>query len=444
MPLNSISWALLVIGYGLIYYLAINAQFAVLATFIIQAFFGNYFLAIIGVCLSSIMIVNIVKEVINIRVKVFKEQNLGASTIFKLAKIIVVIKSLAYYTRLCLFPKRMGLYHTYEYHYSEKTEQENKWFWWGFVLLLGMIGGFWFGNTIIRFGILWYLAYLFIFLNWITIHQFVSERYVYIPVIGICVLVAYGISILDGLFFNSFPVIFALITGIALMRTWAHLSTYQDEVAFYQSNIWNFPDSEVAFANLGVVFTRCNLIGSAMDMWMVSTKINPDYDVGHYNLHSLWKQRGDLKKAKEFLEKAIQSKSCHFRELWAKELEQLNHEINYVNERNKLLQQINELSKDIANKEMVEKITLQLTAIDNIHKKFEESKNQNLVLVQQEEKQLKEKLVNLEKIRANLSQPVNIEDLVKIRDQNFILVKETVNKMLEKINEATKGGISTQ
>ena len=299
-----------------------------------------------------------------------------------------------------------------------------------------MIGGFWFGNTIIRFGILWYLAYLFIFLNWITIHQFVSERYVYIPVIGICVLVAYGTFLLDGWFFNGFPVIFALICGIALMRTWAHLPTYQDEVQFYQSNIWNFPDSEVAFANLGVVFTRCNLIGSAMDMWMIATKINPDYDVGYYNLHSFCKQQGNLTKAKEFLEKAINSKHCHFKELWTKELEQLNHEIGYVDERNKLTQQISELSKDIANKEKLDKIILQLTAIDNLHIKFQESKNHNLVLLQQEEKQLKERLLNLEKNKENLLQPITMEDLIKMRDYNFSLVKEGINQLVSK-NEKT-------
>mgnify|MGYP001607650870 CR=1 FL=1 len=156
--LQSLIFGLGVVGYGILYYISTTAQFAVLATFALQAFLGNYFLAIMGFIISLMAGLGIIKEVIGLRTNVFKEQNLALSTKFKPQKIIVAIKSLAYYTRLCIFPKRLGLYHTYEYHYSEKTEKEDKWFWLGFIILLGFIAGFWFGNNIIRFAIVWYFA----------------------------------------------------------------------------------------------------------------------------------------------------------------------------------------------------------------------------------------------------------------------------------------------
>ena len=373
----------------------------------------------------------IIKKRVKLRTNVFKEQNLAYSTNLKLQKIIVAIKSLAYYTRLCIFPKRLGLYHTFEYHYSDKTEKEDKWFWLGFIMLLGFMAGFYYGNSIVRFAILWYFAYIFVFLNWITIHQFVSERYVYIPNIGICLLIAYGLLTLDKFFFGEYPVLMALIGGLYLMRTWVHLPTYNEEVSFYQSNIWNFPDSEVAFGNLGVTYMKCNLIGSAVDMWQIALKINPAYDVAHYNIHSILKQRGDFINAREYLKKAIDSLQCHFKELWIKEMQQLEHEIAYIQELNVLSQQLTILEKDPAKLEEARNIRKQLDEVNNLHIKFGENQKKNLTFIQQEENQLKTRLIQLEQDKATISKPITPEEIVKARDTNFIFIKETVNKLIK-------------
>ncbi len=420
-PLSSSYLALSVIIYACLYYLSITAQFATLATFAIQAFLGNYFLAIIGLIISGLAGLGIINSVIKNRTSIFKEQNLAQSTTLKLSKIIVAIKSLGYYTKLCFFPKRMGLYHTFEYHYSETTEKEDKWFWGGFLLLTGFALAFWFGSYAVRFAIVWYFAYLFIFLNWITIHQFVSERYAYIPVIGICLLLA--------LILQYSTILFAFVVGLYLMRTWVHLPTYQDEVLYYQSNIWNFPDSEVAFSNLGVTYLKLNLYGSAMDMWAISVKINKDYDVGYYNLSSVLRQKGDLVKAREYLSKAVNCPSCHFKESWDKELKQLDHELAYINELNQLSDKLTQLEKDPTKAQEVANIKKQLEQVNNLHKVFEESQKKNLTLIQQEQDSLKTRLIQLEKNKEEVSKPLTSEKLIEARDKNFMIIKNSVNNM---------------
>lgn len=432
-PLSSVHLALSTIIYACLYYLSITAQFASLMTFAIQGFLGNYFLAIIGLIISGLAGLGIIKSVIKNRTNIFKEQNLAQSTTFKLTKIIVAIKSLGYYTKLCFFPKRMGLYHTFEYHYSSSTEKEDKWFWGGFLLLTAFAFAFWFGSYAVRFAIVWYFAYLFIFFNWITIHQFVSERYVYIPIIGICLLLA--------LVLQYSTILFAFVVGLYLMRTWVHLPTYQDEVLYYQSNIWNFPDSEVAFSNLGVTYLKLNLYGSAMDMWAISVKINPDYDVGYYNLSSVLRQKGDLVKAREYLLKAVSCPSCHFKEAWDKELKQLDHELAYINELNQLSNQLTQLEKDPAKAQEVVNIKKQLEQVNNLHKVFEESQKKNLTLIQQEEDSLKTRLVQLEKSKEEISKPLTSEKLIEARDKNFMIIKNSVNNMykVESPNAENKG-----
>ena len=432
---TGIHFSFVTIAYLIFYYISITAQHSFLTTFAIQLFLGNYFFGIIGAVISLGAGLGIVKEVIGIRTSVFKEQNLGHSTSLKIQKVIVAMKSLAYYTLLCFFPKRLGLYHTFEYHYSEKTERENKWFWLGFLLFLISLAGFWYGNIIVRFAILWYFSYIFVFLNWITVHQFVSERYAYIPVIGICILTAYGISLLDGLFFSGSPVLMALIGGLYLMRTWVHLPTYNNEVSFYQSNIWNFPDSEVAFGNLGVTYMGCNLLGSAVDMWQIAAKINPGYDVALYNISSVLQQRGDFVNAREHLKKAIDSPQCHFRELWTKQLEQLEHEINYIQELNNLNQQLVILEKNPEKTKEVGEIRRQLDEVNSLHKRFEEKQKQELSIIQQEEDQLKTRLIQLGVNRQRISIPIIPTEIIKMRDNNFSFIKETVNNIVK--SEAT-------
>ena len=122
-----------------------------------------------------------------------------------------------------------------------------------------------------------------------------------------------------------------------MIRSIMHIPTYDNEIKFYQSNIWNFPKSEVAYGNLGVSYLRIGMVGTALDCWNTSIRINPDYDVPYYNIYSHYRsnafvqiQHGNfvpaiemLKQASLILEKCINAKICHFKEQWTKELNEI-------------------------------------------------------------------------------------------------------------------------
>ena len=312
-----------IILYALFTILAIIGNFTLLATFLITLFLGHYPYVLIGALISIFLGVKIVKQTIALRTGVFKEQNMANSTTLKWRKSIVAVKTLLYYTLLALFPVKMGLYHKWGFHYEPQIEQEDNRFWLGVLLLLGFGALFYYGDFIIRFGIVWYFSFIFIFLNWITIHQFVSERYVYIASIGLWIILAK--------FLMPYPILYAFILGLYLMRTWQHLPTYQNEITFYQSNIWNFPQSEVALGNLGAVYMKCGLGGSAVDMWNIAIRINPQYDVAYYNIYSILKAQKQWGIARQHLVKAIESPLCHFKDRWQKELIGLDKETAYCN-----------------------------------------------------------------------------------------------------------------
>lgn len=300
---------------GLFQYLAIQAQFAQMGVAAVYLLLGLWPQAILSAILALTVCRPVLQDAVTLRVKVFNDQQMGASTKFHFRKFIVAVKSLYYYTRMALFPKRLGLYHTFGYHYElPYIETEDKYLFYGVLTLIGWGLLFLFGSPIIQFGVIWYLSILFLFLNWITIHQFVSERYNWIPTIGICLIVSQILSA------HNLVWLWCVLFGIALMRTWAHLPTYFNEIQFYQSNVWNFPQSEVAVGNLGVAYTRVGMAGAAHDMWMVGTRINPEYDVNWYNLYSVMKGNNQIEIAQQHLAKALSCRTCHFPKDWIREV----------------------------------------------------------------------------------------------------------------------------
>ena len=309
--------------------LAINALFIGLVSWVIFLFMGHYPFAILAGLISLMEGAKIVRSTIKLRSDEFKKQSMGHSTFLKPRKIIVATKTLLYYIAFTLFPKRMGLYHKWGYHYDASVERDDKFFLLG-ILVLGGLGTWFFLTPIlaVKFGILWFAAFIFIFLNWITIQQFVTERYCMVPTLGTCIILAY--------FLQSFLPIYALILGLLLMRTWVHLPTYDNELKFYHSNVWNF-DSEVAYGNLGVTYLRINKVGSALDSWQRAIEINPDYDVPYYNIYSHYRANAMphlhsgnypaalelMRAAYPYLEKCVNCVICHFKNDWAKELAEL-------------------------------------------------------------------------------------------------------------------------
>ncbi len=315
--------------FSLIFIWGVVSQFATMLSFPVLIIMHEYSLAVLSAFIMLIAGAWFVKDTISHRAKTFKEQAMENTTKFRPNKIIVAIKTFAYYTQLCIFPAHMGIYHKWGYHYEDGMEKEDNMFWLGVILIVSFLGMWIYGNNIVRFGIIWYCSYVFIFLNWITIHQFVSERYCYIANIGLCIIMANYVQ--------NVPIIGAFIVGLYLMRTWQHLPTYCDEIRYYLSNIWNFPDSEVAMANLGVILMRAGLVGMAVDYWLMASKMNPEYDVPWYNLHSTLKGRGDFPNARKYLQNAIKAKTCHFKDMWTKELEDFDKEL--IKNRNNMMPQ---------------------------------------------------------------------------------------------------------
>ena len=285
-------------------------------TFLIFLFLGKNPEALVSGLIGTLILLNLGREAVSYRVNAFKEQNMGKSTKVYLSKLILVPKTIWYYIKLVIFPKRLGLFHTWGYHFDEPIEQVDKEFWAG-ILVIGLsITGYFLGPLEFQLGIVWFYVFLFIFSNVITAQQFVSERYVFISLIGFSLILAKVLA--------AYPILIAFLLGIYIMRIWVHFPTFYNEVRFYESNVFNFPTSEGAMGNLGVAYLNHGMPHKAIDTWFEATRQNPIYDVPWYNLYSLSKQNGDVIAARNFLKKCLDAKTVHFNKLWEKELAELD------------------------------------------------------------------------------------------------------------------------
>jgi len=288
----SLFWLLIILNYtscvefdvvsmfvfSLMTVMAINALFVAMALPLILLILGHTEYAITSSLISGFMCSKIVRQTIKIRSDEFKKQDMGHLTKIKARRFVVAIKTIFYYFEMLVWPNRLGLYHEWGNNVSPDLEKDDRRFWLGLVATLSLVAIFFLTPVfLIKFSILWFFAFIFIFLNWITIQQFVTERYLWIPSIGFYLIMAYALQSHEPLLY--------LIGGIYICRTWLHLPTYDDELRFYLSNTWNYQNSEIALANLGCTWIRLGAVGSALDTWHASHKANPDYDVPLANIY---------------------------------------------------------------------------------------------------------------------------------------------------------------
>ena len=284
-------------------------------TWVILLMIGKWDIAIVAFLVGAYILLSYGKGVLSYRFNAFKEQHMEKSTKLNWRKVIVVIKTVWYYIKFFPFPKRLGLFHSFGYHFDEPLDHADRFFYFGFISTVSLIVGYFFVPPEIQFAFIWVSAYIVIFLNVVTAQQFVSERYAFIPSLGFCIILAYLLQ-------NFIPLLM-LIIGLYIMRVWVHLPSFRNEVRFYESNAVNFPDSEVALGNLGVAYLNHGLPGKAVDTWLEATRVNPVYDVPWYNLYSFSKQNRDLVGAKDFMKKCLDAKLIHFPEIWNKEYAEL-------------------------------------------------------------------------------------------------------------------------
>ena len=154
-------------------------------------------------------------------------------------------------------------------------------------------------------GWLWYLGTLVPVIGLVQVgYQAMADRYSYIPLIGVFVMIAWGAADLLSvsrrharLFVHVAPIFGLAVLAAFIASTRAQVRLWRDSVVVYQHALGVGSASALIENNLGAVLKVRGLVDEAMRHYREALEINPGHYVAHMNLGLAFEAKGQLDEA---------------------------------------------------------------------------------------------------------------------------------------------------
>lgn len=158
-------------------------------------------------------------------------------------------------------------------------------------------------------GWLWYLGTLVPVIGLVQAGvQSRADRYTYLPLIGISIMLAWGFADLGAHWPAAKPAIAALgvltCAGWSYL-TWLNLGNWRDSVSLFQHAIQVTPNNYLAYNNLGVALRQRGQTAEAMTDFQEAIKIRPHYAEAQNNLGEALLVEGRVDEASPYIQAAL-------------------------------------------------------------------------------------------------------------------------------------------
>jgi len=166
------------------------------------------------------------------------------------------------------------------------------------------------------FGIWWFFLTLFPVYNVIEIFNPIADRYLYLPLVGYCMVLAFVLTDLTDRIFVSFSrlgdslkigLIILLLAAYSTM-TIARNKDWKDGLSLWSKTLQITPNSAVAHGNLGRAYLDEGLYDNAIVEFEATLKIRPQSYKAYYNLGLAYEKKGLFKEAIQQYEKTLNLK----------------------------------------------------------------------------------------------------------------------------------------
>jgi len=158
-------------------------------------------------------------------------------------------------------------------------------------------------------GWFWYLGTLVPVIGLVQVgSQSMADRYTYVPLIGIFIMIAWGVpELLKRWRYNK--TIFSLSAGIVIpilmIITWIQVGYWKDSITLFEHTLSVTSNNYLAHNNLGVVQARRGKLNEAITHYHEALRIKPDDTDTHNNLGFALAQQGKLEEAIFHFKEAI-------------------------------------------------------------------------------------------------------------------------------------------
>jgi len=164
-------------------------------------------------------------------------------------------------------------------------------------------------------GWFWYLGTLLPVIGLVQVgSQAMADRYTYVPLIGLFIIVAWGMfELLERTRHGQILLVFSSVVMISLLMilSWAQARHWRTSVTLLEHTLAVTQNNYIAHTALGAFLKQNGNIGEAIDHYSKALTIKPDFAVGHYELGQALARQGKRQEAIDHYQQAIRFKPNH-------------------------------------------------------------------------------------------------------------------------------------
>lgn len=212
-------------------------------------------------------------------------------------KLITLFKTLGYYFVNAILALRLGFYHKYMFLHgvSAETNKESykidKYFFIGIIVALTAL-------YTRHIGLVWFCVTIGTWCNFISFNQTIANRYIYLPNIGLMLLLSSLIN----------PLIFFMLLTYYATKLVHFLPFYKNEYWAIEHSCWEQPEFFYPWQNRSVHCFQNNNFHVALGNMIKASELRPNDWKITYNLVQIYLLLGNLGAAKEMYKKAQECK----------------------------------------------------------------------------------------------------------------------------------------
>ncbi|MDD5291854.1 MAG: tetratricopeptide repeat protein [Candidatus Omnitrophica bacterium] len=248
--------------------------------------------------------------------------------------LIVAAKAFVYYLKILYLPVQRGLYHPFAFNTTHIQDVSPALFYSLVILLIAGWSFFKFRRSFkpLSFGVMWFFLTYAPYSNIVPMCNIISERYLYLPSLGFCVIMA-------ALFLKAWEIInrsvnyrkalrllavaaLTLFLGSYMLLTIAHNYEYDNIITYWETNIRNFPDGYTVYNNLAATYYRMGNINNAIAYCLINLMVDSGQPHVWCNLGKIYREIGDFDQARYCYQEVLKIDEDYFPAV--KALQELN------------------------------------------------------------------------------------------------------------------------
>ena len=230
-----------------------------------------------------------------------------------LERILFLPDHLFDYIKLALFP--LDLNAEYSFAYPDRFLAFSNLF--SYIVIIAIVVGSFFiykHSKGIFFGIWWFIITLLPVSNLMEIHNPIAERYLYLPLIGFCMVISILINKIPARSDlaqtkNIARLKYSILIGLLIfysLVTVARNPVWKDNFSVWANTVEKSPNNPVVHGGLALAYQERGFLDEAIREFTTAIKLSPNMAKNHYNIGRAYEEKGLFQKAIDAYKKAVE------------------------------------------------------------------------------------------------------------------------------------------